>query len=348
MALILLLLISDSLLNAAESTTIHIGTLPGLRYDIKQFDVTPNAEVEIIFKNQDTMLHNLVIVKNGSRVPVVTAAIRLGTKAVEKHYVPDSPDVLWATQVVVPGESSTLRFTAPSEAGDYPFVCTYPGHGFIMHGIMRVTSNPKAPEKNTETIGTPHHASSSTEAAIVKRAFMPRSGPASIAVKLSTNHSYCWDAGACCFRYAWTGGFVEPIYRKPEKVIGDVYYQENHKFPFLLGKSDPKPLENIQFHGYALDSLGIPEFEYEADGIRFWERLEIRNEQLVRRFRSDAKPPASLWFRIDSEHAEHLDSTGLRDAEHFHFQGNDLAEFYITFSPNNKSSDPTSGNAATH
>ena len=131
-----------------EATVVRMGTLPGLQYDLKQFDVRPGAEVKLVFRNDDTMLHNLVIVKPGTREEVVAAANALGGEAAEKDYIPDSANVLWSIGVVDQETSKTLEFKAPMESGDYPYVCTYPGHGLIMHGIMRVTENPEDPVKN--------------------------------------------------------------------------------------------------------------------------------------------------------------------------------------------------------
>ena len=34
---------------------------------------------------------------------------------------------------------ATIAFTAPEAEGDYPFVCTLPGHAFSMKGIMKVS-----------------------------------------------------------------------------------------------------------------------------------------------------------------------------------------------------------------
>ena len=32
----------------------------------------------------------------------------------------------------------SLRFVAPTEPGEYPYLCTYPGHWVIMRGVMVV------------------------------------------------------------------------------------------------------------------------------------------------------------------------------------------------------------------
>jgi azurin len=31
-----------------------------------------------------------------------------------------------------------LEFDAPAEPGLYPYLCTFPGHGMLMNGIMTV------------------------------------------------------------------------------------------------------------------------------------------------------------------------------------------------------------------
>jgi azurin len=55
----------------------------------------------------------------------------------QKHFVPDSPDVLHATKLINHGEIARLRFTAPAQ-GKYPYVCTFPGHWRTMNGVMDV------------------------------------------------------------------------------------------------------------------------------------------------------------------------------------------------------------------
>ena len=49
------------------------------------------------------------------------------------------------TSLVQPGQSVTVQFRAPSEPGDYPFVCTFPGHWRVMNGVLRVRAAGAAP-----------------------------------------------------------------------------------------------------------------------------------------------------------------------------------------------------------
>ena len=59
-------------------------------------------------------------------------------KGLAKHYVPESPEVLVYTDMTNPKESFTIHFTAPKEKGDYPYLCTFPGHWMVMNGVMKV------------------------------------------------------------------------------------------------------------------------------------------------------------------------------------------------------------------
>ena len=61
-----------------------------------------------------------------------------GLKGPEKQYVPDMPVVLYHTSLLQPTTAETIYFTAPTKTGEYPFVCTYPGHYLVMQGIMKV------------------------------------------------------------------------------------------------------------------------------------------------------------------------------------------------------------------
>ena len=55
-----------------------------------------------------------------------------------QNYVPKIPQVIAATRLVDPEGRESLVFIAPTEPGEYPFICTVPGHWRIMNGIMKV------------------------------------------------------------------------------------------------------------------------------------------------------------------------------------------------------------------
>jgi azurin len=116
-----------------------IGTKPGLKYDIETITVKAGTKIKITFKNNDDMLHNLVITKPGTADQVGLLAANMGLNGERLNYIPKSSDILFHTRILRPKESDTIYFTAPAEAGDYTYVCTFPGHYVLMRGTFRVT-----------------------------------------------------------------------------------------------------------------------------------------------------------------------------------------------------------------
>jgi len=126
----------------AEPITINVKVVEHLmQFDKKQITLKAGQKVTINLENPDGMQHNMVIIKPGTLQKVGAAADALARdpNGAEKNYVPQVPEVLWATKLLNTGESYTLEFTAPSQPGDYMFVCTFPGHWRGMNGIMKVT-----------------------------------------------------------------------------------------------------------------------------------------------------------------------------------------------------------------
>jgi putative membrane-bound dehydrogenase-like protein len=125
----------------ADVKVIRIKTIrEAMKYDLKEFTVKPGQSVEIIIENPDAMQHNLVITKPGSLEKVGRAgdAMMKDEKGAEKNYVPALAEVLYSTPLVNPGQSYKLKFKAPAAAGNYPYVCTFPGHWSLMNGVMKV------------------------------------------------------------------------------------------------------------------------------------------------------------------------------------------------------------------
>ncbi|MEX1184391.1 MAG: PVC-type heme-binding CxxCH protein [Gemmatimonadota bacterium] len=111
------------------------------RYDRSLITVQPGQRVAIAFDNTDDMLHNVVILERGSSVDEAGASLNAfltQPAAADADYIPPALPVVAASRMVGPRESVTLTFTAPTEPGDYPFVCTFPGHWITMRGILRV------------------------------------------------------------------------------------------------------------------------------------------------------------------------------------------------------------------
>ncbi|MBF9254609.1 hypothetical protein I2I11_14990 [Pontibacter sp. 172403-2] len=125
-----------------QTKTIIMSIVPDMmQFDKELITVKAGQKVIIELENPDGMQHNMVIIKPGTTKKVGAAADALARdpKGAQKNYVPDMPEVLHATKLLDPEEVVTLTFTAPATPGDYPFMCTFPGHWRMMNGIMKVT-----------------------------------------------------------------------------------------------------------------------------------------------------------------------------------------------------------------
>jgi putative membrane-bound dehydrogenase-like protein len=111
-----------------------------MKFDITEFTAVAGKTVEIVFENPDAMQHNVVVGKPKSMNIIGNAADKMITAkdGAEKNYVPSIPQIIAASPLVNPGQTYRLRFVVPDVAGDYPYVCTFPGHWRLMTGVMKV------------------------------------------------------------------------------------------------------------------------------------------------------------------------------------------------------------------
>jgi lysophospholipase L1-like esterase/glucose/arabinose dehydrogenase/plastocyanin len=129
-----------------------------MRYDTPRIVAPLGRPIEIIFENPDVMPHNLVVVKPGSRERLATAALGLPPEHLDRAgraWVPESRDLVAATKLLETGQSETLRLPAFTEEGVYEYVCTFPGHWFVMWGQLVVTAKPDALPANLPPAPSP-------------------------------------------------------------------------------------------------------------------------------------------------------------------------------------------------
>ncbi|CAN5605086.1 hypothetical protein BH23BAC1_BH23BAC1_09590 [soil metagenome] len=301
---------------------ISLQALGGLQFDQVRFRVKPGAKVKIVLSNYDDMSHNLVFTKPGAREEVVEAALKLGEAGPRMNFVPDNSKVLWFIPVLSPGQEANLTFKAPKDQGIYPYVCTYPGHGYVMFGAMYVTNeaipdlenDPNIPKPRKEQVKeeSKHDLHKKTSGhpydpvpPFLYRILIPDASPAAIAVRLPHEISYCWDAGTCRLRYAWQGEFLDPSKywnvkgERFAKVSGTIFYRDKTDYPLRVNQINKIPAVN--FKGYRLID-GYPEFQYSIDGSEVYELIlpKADGTGLIRNFKI---PDASdiIWFIFNPE-----------------------------------------------
>lgn len=122
------------------SKALLVEAAGGLLYKQTLLEASPGQALSLTLKNTDVMPHNLVIVTPGATQKVGEAAFAMlnNPEAGDKSYVPDLPEVLHHIPVIDAETEHLLHFTAPEEPGDYPYLCTFPGHWQVMRGILRI------------------------------------------------------------------------------------------------------------------------------------------------------------------------------------------------------------------
>ncbi|MBT7982132.1 MAG: hypothetical protein HN584_06145 [Akkermansiaceae bacterium] len=125
-----------------ELTLKALGDPPGtMKFEQADLIVKAGSKVKLKFENPDLLQHNFVLTKIGKKevVGALADAMLTDPEALKKHYVPKSDDVIASTKLVNPTQSEVIEFTVPNEPGDYPYICTFPGHWRLMSGILKVT-----------------------------------------------------------------------------------------------------------------------------------------------------------------------------------------------------------------
>ena len=124
-------------------TEIRIAGNDQMRFVPAIFAVKAGTNITLTLENigtmpKEAMGHNLVIIKPGIGINVFSTASQ-GHPG-KRYIAPEYADqVVAATDLLGPGEKTTITFTAPASAGDYPFACTFPGHAMAgMKGVMKV------------------------------------------------------------------------------------------------------------------------------------------------------------------------------------------------------------------
>lgn len=367
---LLLACLSIAQLNAQYTAdtvrTIKIGVLVGLQFDVVRFNVKPGEKLNLIFSNSDDMSHNLLITKPGARLDVVNEALSLGEKGPSMNYIPNSSSVLWAIPLVNPNQFRILSFTAPKQPGVYPYVCTLPGHGFIMFGAMYVNSDGKMPELKHDPNIPPNRMLDESPAVSIQhnehkvnldnkttnikslhpympvspylyRVFIDGASPAAIAVSLTGDLSYCWDAGTCKLRFAWSGRFLDnsELWKGKgdvlAKVVGTIFFRDKTEFPLSIG--DSERIKDVDYKGYSLINR-YPEFHYTLNGLDVYELIlpKADGTGLIRSFRiPDVK--STVWFNINpADGVTYLSSAGKWETNKLKLSPKQAAKFNITMS----------------
>ena len=126
--------------NRKVDLTLAVDAIPGLLFSKTSLMAKSGKWLKLTFNNTDNMPHNLVIIAPGTYDSVGQATDLMMAKpgAAARNYVPKNAKVIAQTPMVLPGTKYDLVFQVPTQKGNYPFLCTFPGHWRLMKGELIV------------------------------------------------------------------------------------------------------------------------------------------------------------------------------------------------------------------
>src|SRR4051812_27180972 len=126
---------------SAGPRVIEITANDQMKFSVTAIQAKAGEELKVVLTNQGTlpkeaMGHNWVLLKAGTD-PMAFAAT--STTAKDTDYVAPSlkDQVIASIKVLGPKQSGEVTFKAPA-AGEYPFLCSFPGHVALMKGTLTV------------------------------------------------------------------------------------------------------------------------------------------------------------------------------------------------------------------
>lgn len=123
-----------------EGRGINVECAAGLVFEQRELRVKAGEDLSIRVTNRDSIPHNWVLGDIGTleKIGLASNVMMANPGADKLHYVPEMDEVLHFTPMLERNESYTLHIKAPDVVGEYPYLCTFPGHWLIMQGVLVV------------------------------------------------------------------------------------------------------------------------------------------------------------------------------------------------------------------
>jgi len=128
---------------ASAVATFEVTANDAMKFNLTRIEVNAGQEVKIILTNigsmpKAAMAHNWVLLKKGSDGKAYADA---AVTAQATEYIPAAlaDQVIVHTKLIGAKQSDEITFKAPTEPGEYPYVCSFPAHYLSgMHGVLVV------------------------------------------------------------------------------------------------------------------------------------------------------------------------------------------------------------------
>lgn len=129
--------------SSAAGGTLEFTANDSMKFNVTRAEVAAGQPVKVIFTNIGSMPkvamgHNWVLLKKGVDGKAFSDA---AVAAAATDYIPAAmaDAVLAHTKLLGPKQTDEITFTAPTEPGEYTFLCSFPAHYVAgMHGVLVV------------------------------------------------------------------------------------------------------------------------------------------------------------------------------------------------------------------
>lgn len=126
--------------DAQEIELVAESSPPGtMKFKQTEIKAKAGKPIKLTFSNPDIMQHNVLVLKPGTKdkVGALADAMIADPEGMKKSYIPKSTDVLHSMRLLNNGEKESMTFTIDAP-GEYPVICTFPGHWRIMNAVLKV------------------------------------------------------------------------------------------------------------------------------------------------------------------------------------------------------------------
>jgi azurin len=128
---------------SAAASSFELTANDSMKYNLTRLEVTAGQEVTVSLTNMGNipkaaMGHNWVLLKKDADVKAFDDA---AVMAAATEYIPAalSGQVIAHIKLLGPKQTDEVKFKAPTEPGEYPFLCTFPAHYAAgMKGVLVV------------------------------------------------------------------------------------------------------------------------------------------------------------------------------------------------------------------
>lgn len=128
---------------ATGPLTVEITANDAMKFSVGRIEAAPGQEVKIVLVNigsmpKAAMGHNWVLLKKGVDANAfVAAAVTAGAN---DYFPADKADqVIAHTKLLGPKQTDEITFKAPTEPGEYEYICSFPAHYVSgMKGVLVV------------------------------------------------------------------------------------------------------------------------------------------------------------------------------------------------------------------